>query len=499
MSGEKVKKSILKRVLKWIAIFFGGIFIIIIGAGIAAMIIIDKPFIENQMEKQLHRQVRIGDVSGGLFSAVSGFSVKDVRISNFKSEKEIESLKNKPVTDSDIFASMKSFNFKISIPPLFSGKFVLNELMLKGPQINIVRYKSGAFNFSDLMVSKPMTPEEKADLEKKLREEAAKPKEESKPVKADDIPVAINIGSVGMEDGNINFSDLTSGQKLNIYKVTAKVYDITIDPKNLEKNDSISLKIFAGIKTLSRPESGSVQSFDIAFDVTGNIIPFDKKTRILNPEISVKAGSPYGNVTGLQVFNEMINVEQIAKYSGKFDFLKKELDWKNGFVKIHYKENIVTLSDGKFANDDYALNFGGTVNIASMNLNFNSDMTLAKKNTEKVKGQTSKLADKLITGKAKNYLKADVIADAAIKPMLNSNGEIFLQYSIKGTASKPDVKLIHPKLGSLSDLVKDAIKNAAGNVTEKVKDAAKDKAKEKAAEQTDKGKDKAKKKLKKLF
>ncbi len=499
MSVKNEKKGIFKRIIKWTAVFFGGIFILIIGAGIAAMIIIDKPFIEGQMEKQLHRQVRIGDVSGGLFSAISGFSVKDVRISNFKSDKDIAALKGKPVADGDIFTSMKSFNFKISIPPLLSAKFVLNELMLYNPQINIVRYKSGAFNFSDLMVSKPMTPEEKAALEKKLREEAAKPKEESKPVKADDIPVAINVGSVGMQDGNISFSDLTSGQKLSIYKVTAKVYDIKIDPKNLDKNDTISLKIFAGIKTLSRPESGSVQSFDVAFDVTGNIIPFDKKTRILNPEISLKAGSPYGNVTGLQVFNEMINVEQIAKYSGKFDFLKKELDWKNGFVNIHYKENIVTLSNGKFANDDYALTFGGTVNIASMNLNLNSDMTLAKKNTEKVKAQTSKMAAKLITGKAKDYVKPEVIADAAVKPMLNENGEIFLKYAIKGSVSKPDVKLIQPKLGSLSDMVKDALKNAAGNVADKVKDVAKDKAKEKAAEQTDKGKDKAKSKIKKLF
>jgi hypothetical protein len=499
MSGNKEKAKLIKKVFKWTSIFFGAIFLIIIIAGIIAMIMIDKPFIENQMEKQLNRQVRIGDVSGGLFSAVSGFSVKDVKISNYKSQKEIESLKDKPVADKDIFASMKSFNFKISFPPLLSGKFVLNELMLNGPQINVVRYKSGAFNFSDLLVTKPLTPEEKAELEKKLREEAAKPKEESKPLKADDIPVAINIGSVGMQDGNINFSDLTSGQRLNIYKVTAKVFDIKIDPKDLDKNNNISLKVFAGIKTLSRPESGSVQSFDVAFDLTGNIIPFDKKTRIMNPEISIKAGSPYGSVTGLQVFNEMINVEQIAKYSGKFDFLKKELDWKNGYVKVHYKENMVTLSDGKIANDDYALSFGGTVNVASMNLNLNSDMTLAKKNTDKVKAQTAKLAEKAITGKAKNYIKAEVIAEAAVKPMLNDNGEIYLKYGIKGSASKPDVKLLHPKLGSLSDIVKDALKDVAGNVTEQVKDAAKDKAKEKAAEKTDKAKDKAKNKLKKLI
>jgi len=499
MSGQNEKKGIFKRIFKWVGIFFGAIFLIIIGAGIAAMIIIDKPFVESQMEKQLHRQVRIGDVSGGLFSAISGFSITDVKISNFKSDKEIQSLKNKPVANADIFTSMKSFSFKISFPPLLQGKFVLNELMLYTPQINIVRYKSGAFNFSDLLISKPMTPEEKAELEKKLREEAAKPKEESKPLKADDLPVAVNIGSVGMQDGNINFSDLTSGQKLNIYKVTAKVFDIKIDPKDLQKNDDISLKVFAGIKTLSRPESGSVQSFDIGIDMTGNVIPFDKKSRLLNPEIFLKAGSPYGNATGLQIFNEMINVEQISKYSGKFDFLKKDISWKNGYVKIHYKDNIATLSEGKLGNDDYSLTFGGSVNVASMGLNLNSDMTLAKKHTDKVKAQTSRLAVKYITGKAKDYVKPEKVAESAVKPMLNESGEIFLKYAIKGTATKPDVKLIQPVLGSLSDIVKVAIKDAAGNAAEQVKDVAKDKAKEKVSQQADKNKDKAKGKIKKLL
>lgn len=499
MDKNNEKKNIFKKIIRWTSIFFGSLFLLIIGAGIAAMIIIDKPFIENQMEKQLHRQVRIGDVSGGLFSAISGFSIIDVKISNFKSEKELEILKGKPVPDSDIFTSMKSFHFKVSLPPLFSGRFVLNELMLYNPQVNIVRYKSGFFNFSDLLISKPISPEEKAALEKKLREEAAKPKVESKPLSADDIPVEINAGSVGMQDGNINFTDLTTGQKIGIYKVTALIHDIKIDPKNLDKNDNISLKISAGIKTLSRPESGSVQSFDIGFDVTGTITPFDKKTRILNPEIALKAGTPYGNVTGLQIFNEMINVEQIEKYSGKFDFLKKELEWKNGFVGIHYKEDMVTLSEGKISNDDFIVTFGGTVNIASMNINLNPEMILAKKNTEKVSLQISKLASKLITGAAKNYIKAETISESAVKPMLNDKGEIFLKYSVSGSAVKPSVKLINPVLGPLSDIVKDAVKKSTGKVAENIKETAKDKAKEKASEQTDKAKDKAKSKFKKLL
>ena len=226
------------------------------------------------------------------------------------------------------------------------------------------------------------------------------------------------------------------------------------------------------------------------------MIPFDKKTRILNPEVIIKAGTPYGKITGLQIFNEMINVDQLAQYSGKFDFLGKEIDWKDGYVKVNYKQNIVTLSEGKLATSDYALTFGGTVNVASMNLNMNTEMALAKKNSDKVKAKISNLLDKLITGKAKSFVKADQVADTAMKPMLNEKGEVYLKYAIKGTASKPDVVLVQPKLGSLSDLVKNSLKDIAGNLTDQVKDAAKDKAKEKANEQINKSAGKALKKLK---
>jgi hypothetical protein len=134
-----------------------------------------------------------------------------------------------------------------------------------------------------------------------------------------------------------------------------------------------------------------------------------------------------------------------------------------------------------------------------MGLNLTSDMTLANKHTEKVKGQISKQADKVLTGQAKKYVKPETIANTAIKPLVNDKGELFLQYTIKGSTSKPNVNLVHPKLGSLSDMIKDAVKDAGGAVADAVADKAKDKAQEKAAEQADKAKDKAKDKFKKLF
>ncbi len=482
------------KIVKWTGIFFGAILFLIIAAGIAVMAIIDKPFIESMMEKGLNRQVRISEVNVGILSAVSGIEVKDVKISNYKSPVSLEALKDKPVADNDVFAQMGSLNIKLSFPPLLQKRVVINELMLYNPVVNIVRYNSGAFNFSDLLVQKEMTPEDKAELEKKMREDAAKPQDE-KPLSADDLPVALTAGSLGMQDGTINFIDKRSGQKLQIYNVTAKVYDINIDPADLEKSNNVSIKFFTGIKTVGRQESGSVESFDISLELNGRMIPFDKKTRLLNPEISIKAGSPYGKATGLQIFNEMMNVEQLEKYSGKLDFLGKEMSWEKGFVNIHFKDNVVTLEEGTISTNDYALLFGGRININNMGLDLAADITLAEKNTAKLKAQIAKGADKLITGKSREYVTAEKVADVALKPMLNEKEEIYLKYGIKGTVSKPLVNLLQPQLGSLNDLVKDAIKEAGGEAVSQVKDAAKDKAVQKIDDKKDDVKSKLKNKL----
>jgi len=318
-------------------------------------------------------------------------------------------------------------------------------------------------------------------------------------VKAEDLPVAVNIGSVGLQDAQINIYDQTTGQSLMLYKVTAKVHDIVVDPKDLSNKDNAMFVISGGIKTVSRPKSGSVESFDIGFEVTGNAVPFDKSTRIMNPEINLRAGSPYGTITGLQIFNEMINVEQLSKYSGKFDFLKKEINWKNGFVSAHYKNNVVSFRDGKIANDDYTLLFNGNMNIATSVVDIDADLSIAKKHSETVKKRIVTLASKAVKGKAAKFVTPVKIADIALKPLLNDKGEIFLKEKIKGNISKPNADLVSPKLSSIDDIVKEAVKEAGGEVIDAAKDKAKDKTKKEAAKQTDKAKSKAGSKVKSLI
>ena len=190
---------------------------------------------------------------------------------------------------------MESLRLKLKFLPLLKKQFELKELVLYTPTVNVSRSKAGVFNFDDLTRPKKLTKEEQAELEKEKAEEAKDPK---KPFTVDDIPVAISIGKVGFKDGTVNYYDGGLNQKFQIYKMTAMVYGISIDPKDLEKKDNAKLKIYMGVKNVGPVRSGSVDSFDVTLDVTGNVKPFDLKTRRLDPEVSVHAGSPEGMFTG---------------------------------------------------------------------------------------------------------------------------------------------------------------------------------------------------------
>ena len=277
-----------------------------------------------------------------------------------------------------------------------------------------------------------------------------------------------------------------------MYNLTALVHSIQIDPKDLAKKNSVGLKIGMGMKTVGQITTGSVKSFDVGLSVNGNIKPFDLKTRMVNPEVSARVGSPYGSLTGLQIFESLKSVEALEKYCGKLSFLKDTVKWKDGFVNVWYKGGVAKLTDGRIKTDDYLLTFAGMTNINTKAVDMDMDLTLAKGHTESIKsGLERNVAKGIKAAKLDKYVKADKVTESAVKPLLNKDGNAYFKYKVGGTMSDPDTKLMAPKLPSLKDIIKDS----AGDLTE----AAMEKGKEEAKEAAAKGAKKATKKLKKKF
>lgn len=483
----------MNKILKWLGIAIGAVVLVIIIAGVVIIMVVNKDMIAAQMEKSLNRQAAIGAINVSIFSVVSGIEVNDVKISNFKTPRQLAALKGKPVASNDIFVALKSFRFKLRFLPLLSKQVSLKEIMLYEPVINVVRYKSGLFNFSDLTAPKAMTPEEKQEMLKEQKETVKKKAEEAKkpqkPLTADDLPLEIAIGKIGMEKGKLTFLDQSQNQSFQAYNLTAMVHSIKIDAKDLANKNSVALKIEMGLKTIGQITTGSVKSFDIGMAVTGQIKPFDTKTRILDPEATLKIGSTYGSMTGLQIFEKMKSVESLSKYCGKLSFLKDNITWKDAFVNVWYKGGTVKLSDGKIKTSEFNLAFSGKTNINTKALDMDMDMVLAKKHTASIRsGVLGNVKTGLKAGGLDKYAKPEKVADTAMKPLVNKDGDVDLVYKVTGTMSSPNTQLVSPKLPSMKDIIKEA----AGDV----KGMAEDKAKQAVNKEADKAKEQGKEKAK---
>jgi hypothetical protein len=452
----------VKKILKIVGGFFAVIILLVVIASVAIMFIVNKELVQSQMTKVLNRHVQIQDINVGIFSVISGIEVKKVTISNFKTEKQLEALKGKPVPAGDVFVSMEVLRLKLKFLPLLKKQFQLKEAVLYTPVINVARSKGGAFNFDDLTRPKKLTKEEQEELAKEKAEEAKNPK---KPFTVDDIPVAINIGEVGVKNGTVNYYDGQLDQRFQVYKLTALVYNITIDPKDLAKKDNAKVTIFMGLRNVGPVKTGTVDSFDITFDIDGNVRPFDLKTRKVDPEVSLHAGSPEGVISGLQIFNAIAGNNILGKYLGDaLGFLKGKQSWKGSkmaYVDVWYKAGQAKLSNGNLNLKECRLLFNGAFNTNSKALDVNLELALSKDRNNAVKvGIRRQIESGLKKLGAKKYVNPDKIAETALKPLLNKDGMIYLKFKVAGTTSKPSADLTFPKLGSLDDI----IKQVAGDV-----------------------------------
>jgi hypothetical protein len=440
--------------------------VIVVGvaaAGVMIYLTVDKAFIAAKMSQALNRQVSIGDIDAGIFSVVSGIDIKNVAISNFKTPEALAGLQGKPVTG-DLFAAVEALRFKVKIFPLFKRQVELKELVLYSPVINLVRNKQGILNIDDLMKSrKPADGKEPA------------PQEPARPISADLLPVAMAVGEIGMKNGTINYHDDGVGQKIQIYKLTTLLRDIRIDPQALEQKNEIQLQIGMGVKTIGALKTGSVESFDVTIDAAGKVIPFDVKTRLLDPEVLLHVAVPYGEITGLQIFNAFASMPVLGDYLGRhLAFLKEKQQWKGAkqnSLDLRYKASQVDVKNGRLNLQDAGLSFDGSMNLNTQAVDMNLGVVLAKEINDAARVSLAKQIEAAIQNpEVRKYADSGKLADLAMQPLLNKDGQIDLKAKIGGTTKKPEVQLTRPQLGSLGKFVKD---NAGGLALEAGKDAAK--------------------------
>jgi len=445
----------MKGLLKWLGILVGVLVILIIAASVVVMLVVDKEMIGGQMESVLHRHVTIDAIDIGLFSVVSGIEVAGVKISNYKTPDQLEALEGKPVSDNDLFAGLKRLSLKLEFLPLLSGSVQVGEFVLYEPVIRVVQYKNGTFNFSDLL--KPEGEEKKAETKT------------AEPLSADDLPVSIILGKIGVEQGEVTYLDKRVGRTLQIYDLTFLAHSADIDPSQLEKKNEVKLKFETGIKPKGRWKTGAVEYFDIGLAAKGSIKPFDSKTRLLDPEVSLEVGSPNGTLSGVKILEAIQSVKAIEQYTGKLSFLQDEVTWKEADMDVWYKAGNAKVSTGKIKGEDYTLDFSGTTNMDTKAIDLDLGMELGEEPSQALRASIEKKMQKELQGDVGKYVSSEQLTDLVMKRLTNEDGKLFLKYKVKGTTTSPKPTLVEPTVPPLQALLKEM----GGDVADIAKEAAK--------------------------
>ncbi len=135
-----------------------------------------KALVIPKAEKVLGRTVQIGGIDVGLFS---GITVKDFTV------KEPDGKTN--------FASVREFVLRYELLPLLQKKIVVSKIRLESPYIQVVRDKTGHFNFETLAVL--ATPKKAA------------PKGAGRPTPSPALPLAVTVHQVSIDKAQIVFHD----------------------------------------------------------------------------------------------------------------------------------------------------------------------------------------------------------------------------------------------------------------------------------------------------
>lgn len=195
----------MKKVLKIIGIVAAVVVVVMIGLTIFVKSYLTdarvRTFITETAESSLHRKVSLGAISVSIFS---GISVKDFEIKGKGGNSD--------------FLKADAFVLKYRLMPLLSRKLVIDQLRIESPSIVIRKDADGSFNFSDMTGRKGGTTPEGTEA-------GGSP----------GLPVSLNVQSLLIEGGQLQYYDPTGTMKKALIGVDATV---SIEGRSTDMIDS---------------------------------------------------------------------------------------------------------------------------------------------------------------------------------------------------------------------------------------------------------------------
>ncbi|MCL2485207.1 MAG: AsmA family protein [Endomicrobia bacterium] len=225
-----------------------------------------KIYVDDAAQKFIGRQVKYDKVSFNLIGiTLTGFAISE-----------------NPTFEKGTFAKMEKLAVKVELKPLFRKEVRIKRVGITGLEIDVVKDKTGKFNFDDIL-QRFASAEEKQETEAKEKE--VKEKAESNPL---DL-AAIMLSRFYVKDSRFSFEDLSADMKVSLENLNINMNDFSFTDKfsadanfkviykqaDKEAVVTISLDLTADLKNMDLSQAyAEIKPLKISFEdasIAGNI------------------------------------------------------------------------------------------------------------------------------------------------------------------------------------------------------------------------------------
>lgn len=470
----------MKKIGYGIGAVIATILLIVIIALVFAGSFITPSFLVKQIESAINVRAHVESVNINLINVLSGIEIEGIilapRDEVANQGTPLDERKSKPKG----LIQLGKAEVKISFLALLTKTLKVNKIVLKQPVISLTMNEDGGNNLTSLFktpkivdgeknpaLSAEVIAEKKKEAEEEAKEEASSPP--SGPFSIKDIPIAIKMGLVGIQDGNIQVNMRKTGQQIQIQKLDLELTDIDIDGSDLDSHNNVDVNFDADVTIVGRNKKEAAK---FILETDGKVVPFVVKTGLVNPkviyEVTMKEDS---FVSGFAAFDAIAGELPVMNQAGlKLDKLKEKAELrKDVSFKVEYSNGKVTfLDEPTFPTKNYDLQITKgsyivtTTNYHEMKMGMLYDEDESKKSLasldEKIKQATKGQGD---TKALRNKIVGNLVKDE----------RLFIPFRTYGDIRNPSVEL-GVGLGTLTDLiggaVKEVIKGKAADALKKI-------------------------------
>jgi len=202
----------MKKAMKWGLAIVGLLVVLVVGAVIVLPMVVDvnqyKPKIEALVSEQTGRSFTMGDdIDLSVFPWV-GVRLTDVALGNAKGFKAGQ------------MVSVKSFEVRLKVMPLFSKQIEIASFILDSPKIALEKNKAGTGNWENIG---PAGGSNAADAGKKTEASSTAAASQGLPISS------LSVGRCAIVNGTLSYTDAASGMIKTVSDLNVELTDISLD------------------------------------------------------------------------------------------------------------------------------------------------------------------------------------------------------------------------------------------------------------------------------